>query len=240
MSKKELEYLKIKNITENSADIYFYGEIVGDEWDKWCDTDTCPIDVLNALKETEGKALNIYINSPGGSVFAGLAIANMLSRKKEKKVCYIDGLAASVASILPMVCDEIVMPSNSFMMVHKPWNCVCGNANDMRKAADELDIIQSGIEQMYKSRLKKDADENKFIELINNETWLTAQETSQYFDIKIIESNNATMKLVDTNALRNYKNVPQCIFDIQNNLNDKLLSEMESELLNMELSVLSI
>lgn len=233
----KLDYLQVKNLTETSADIYFYGDIVGDEWEKWCDTDTCPQDVLNALKEAEGKELNIYINSGGGSVFAGLAIYNMLMRVKEKKTCHVDGMAASIASVICMAADEIIMPNNSYLMIHKPSNIVWGNANDMRKMADDLDTIQIGIENVYKSKLKKGIDINTIIDLMDKETWLPANEAEKYFDITVIEDNKAVAK-IDMKSLKDYKNIPN-VFKNVNTEKEKNNNELKNKL-QIELDLLNV
>lgn len=232
-----LDYLQVKNLTETSADIYFYGDIVGDEWEKWCDTDTCPQDILNALKQAEGKELNIYINSGGGSVFAGLAIYNMLMRVKEKKTCHVDGMAASIASVICMAADEIIMPNNSYLMIHKPSNIVWGNANDMRKMADDLDTIQIGIENVYKSKLKEGIEIETIIDLMDKETWLPANEAEKYFNVTVIEDNKAVAK-IDMKSLKDYKNIPIALKNTSienkknnNDIKDKL--QIELDLLNL-------
>lgn len=232
-----LDYLQVKNLTETSADIYFYGDIVGDEWEKWCDTDTCPQDILNALKQAEGKELNIYINSGGGSVFAGLAIYNMLMRVKEKKTCHVDGMAASIASVICMAADEIIMPNNSYLMIHKPSNIVWGNANDMRKMADDLDTIQIGIENVYKSKLKEGIEIETIIDLMDKETWLPANEAEKYFNVTVIEDNKAVAK-IDMKSLKDYKNIPVSLKNTSienkknnNDIKDKL--QIELDLLNL-------
>lgn len=228
-----LNYLSVKNITETSADIYFYGEIVGDEWSKWCDTDKCPEDVVKALKEAEGKDLNIYINSPGGSVFAGLAIYNILKRSSGKKTCYIDGLAASIASVICMAGDEIIMPSNSFLMIHKPWSGCWGNAEELRKSADDLDIIEQGIVDVYKSNL---IDEEKIEEiktLMAEETWLTAEKAAEYFkNIQIVRANNAKASL-DGKFFNEFKNIPKDLVK-----NKEKTNMREKEALKTELELL--
>ena len=232
-----LDYLQVKNLTETSADIYFYGDIVGDEWEKWCDTDTCPQDILNVLKQAEGKELNIYINSGGGSVFAGLAIYNMLMRVKEKKICHVDGMAASIASVICMAADEIIMPNNSYLMIHKPSNIVWGNANDMRKMADDLDTIQIGIENVYKSKLKEGIEIETIIDLMDKETWLPANEAEKYFNVTVIEDNKAVAK-IDMKSLKDYKNIPIALKNTSvenkknnNSIKDKL--QIELDLLNL-------
>lgn len=222
-----LNYLQVKNSTDTSADIYFYGDIVGDEWEKWCDTDTCPQDVINVLNEAQGKDLNIYINSGGGSVFAGLAIYNMLSRATGKKICHIDSLAGSIASVICMAGDEIIMPNNSYLMIHKPSNIVWGNSIEMRKMADDLDIIQVGIENVYKTKLKDGINIETIRDLMDKETWLSANEAEKYFNIKVSEDNRAVAKL-DLKNLKNYRNIPE---DLKNKIENKS-SEEEPKLNN--------
>lgn len=202
------DFLNIKNLGEK-AELHFYGEIVCDEWEKWSDLDTCPEDVLNYLSKIENsKELDIYINSGGGSVFAGLGIYNILKRHKGRKTVYVDGLAGSIASIIAMVGDEIIVPSNSFLMIHKPLCGVIGNANDMREMADTLDRIEEGLINTYKTKLKDNVDIETIKAMVNAETWLTGVEASKYFNITVTEANKMIAK-VDTNLLNSYKNVPE-------------------------------
>ena len=202
------DFLNIKNLGEK-AELHFYGEIVCDEWEKWSDLDTCPEDVLNYLSKIENsKELDIYINSGGGSVFAWLGIYNILKRHKGRKTVYVDGLAGSIASIIAMVGDEIIVPSNSFLMIHKPLCGVCGNANDMREMADTLDRIEEGLINTYKTKLKDNVDIETIKAMVNAETWLTGEEASKYFNITVTEANKMIAK-VDTNLLNSYKNVPE-------------------------------
>lgn len=203
------DFLNIKNLENEKAELHFYGEIVSDEWEKWSDLDTCPEDVLNYLSEIEDyKKLDIYINSGGGSVFAGLGIYNILKRHKGRKTVYVDGLAGSIASIIAMVGDEIIVPSNSFIMIHKPLCGVCGNANDMREMADTLDRIEEGLINTYKTKLKDNVNIETIKAMVNAETWLTGEEASKYFNITVTEANKMIAK-VDTNLLNSYKNVPE-------------------------------
>ncbi|NFL93300.1 Clp protease ClpP [Clostridium botulinum] len=237
MSKK-LDYLQVKNFTETNADIYFYGDIVGDEWEKWCDTDTCPQDILDKLAETKGKDLNIYINSGGGSVFAGLAMYKMLNRAEGRKIVHIDGLAGSIASVIAMVGDEIVMPSNSYLMIHKPSNMVWGNATEMRKMADDLDTIQIGIENVYKSKLKEGIDIETIKDLMDKETWLVANEAEKYFNVTVIEENKAIAKL-NINNYKDYKNIPEELKNSTNEHKEKNNKELKDKL-QIELDLLNM
>ena len=110
-------FLEIKNQTENSADLYFYGDIVSSWWGAWDDTDQYPEAVKNFLDGVKGKDLNIHINSGGGSVFAGITIYNMLKNHSGFKTVYIDGLAASIASVIALAGDKVVMRTGSSLMI---------------------------------------------------------------------------------------------------------------------------
>src|SRR5690606_20024488 len=98
------------------------------------------------------ETLNVFINSPGGSVFQGQAIYNILKRQKARVNVYIDGLAASIASVIAMAGDTIFMPKNAMMMVHNPWTFSIGNAQDLRKEADTLDKIRETLIEAYLSK----------------------------------------------------------------------------------------
>lgn len=242
---KKLNYLKIKNLTDTKAEISIYGDIVGDEWEKWCDTDVCPQDVIDALDCVKNKDLDIYINSCGGSVFAGIAIYNMLKRHNGKKTVYIDSIAGSIASVIAMVGDEINMHKNSFLVIHKPSSYVCGNADDFRKLADELDIIQGSLQETYKTRLKSEDDLNTIIDMINAETWLNAEEASKYFNINVLEENKAVAFVKTSTA---YKNIPKSaknLFEKEDvsadeEDNNKIHNDQTRNKLYLELELLSM
>ena len=123
-----------------------------------------------------GKAarITLRINSPGGSVFDGLAIHNSLKRLSARKTVWIDGIAASIASVVAMAGDEIVMPENAMMMIHDPAGIVVGTAPDMRAMADALDRIKGGLVAAYRDRTGKPDDEVE--RLMTAETWMTAAE----------------------------------------------------------------
>lgn len=200
--------IQFKNSTDTSGqELYFYGDIVSDQCCKWSDTDTCPQDIQDILNQIDGnKPLNIYINSGGGSVFAGLAIYNMLKRCPAQKTVYVDGLAASIASVIAMAGDKIVMPSNAFLMIHKASNIAMGNADDMRKMADDLDKIDEGILNVYADNIKDGVDINDIKSMVDSEKWLTGDDAAKYFNIDVTKSNKAAASIGD---LSNYKNVPQ-------------------------------
>lgn len=241
---KTVGKLEIKNINGNSS-IRFDGDIVDSDWDKWNDTDSCPSDVLEALNGLSGD-LDIYINSGGGSVFSGMSIYNILNRYAGgTKTVYVDGLAGSIASVIAMAGDKIVMPKNSFLMIHKPLCMVGGNANDFRKMADTLDTIEQGIINVYATKLKDGANIDDIKSMVNNETWLTGEQAQQYFNIEVSEANNA-IAFIRKNDFQNYLNdklqEPKPVKNQKQQIStptveDKEQLELETELLKLELEL---
>jgi ATP-dependent protease ClpP protease subunit len=130
----------------------------------------------------------------------------MLKRCPAQKTVYVDGLAASIASVIAMAGDKIVMPSNAFLMIHKAWNIAMGNADDMRKMADDLDTIDEGILNVYADNMKDGTDINDIKNMVSNETWLNGKDAANYFNIDVTEGNKAAASISN---LSNYKNVPQ-------------------------------
>ncbi|MEW4152472.1 Clp protease ClpP [Bacillus thuringiensis] len=188
----------VKNQTDSSADLYIYGDIINNTGWKWDDSDVMPDDVKNMLGQLDDKSnLNIYVNSGGGSVFAGLAIYNMLKRNKAQKTVYVDGVAASIASVIALAGDRIVIPSNAFLMIHKPWTISAGNANDFRKMAEDLDHIESGILNVYKENLKDGIGMEEIQQLVDAETWLSGEEAEKYFDIEVVEAKEVAACMSD-------------------------------------------
>lgn len=217
-----INLLEVKNSTETSADLFFYGDIVSSWYGAWDDTDQYPEKVRDFLKEHENKDLNIYINSGGGSVFAGMAIYNMLKRHNGQKTVYIDGLAGSISSVIAMAGDRIVVPKNSFLMIHKPLVGVLGNATTLREQADLLDNIEQAIINVYEDKLAKGVSIETIKDMVNAETWLNGEEAIQYFNVELVEENNAIAKVDSDYIVNNCKNIPK-------NLNKKDIEEIKNE-----------
>lgn len=204
------EFLRFKNYTETSVDMYITGDILDDKWKDWSwgeDENTYPSDIRNLLKEYKGKNLNVYINSGGGDVFASIAISNMLARHDGKTKAIIDGLAASGASVIAFGCDEIEIPENAFIMIHKPSTAVRGDANDFRNIADTLDTIQEGITNTYLKKTLEGVAKETITEMINAETWLTGKEASGYFAITV--GKRQEILNCDGEYPKNFKKLPE-------------------------------
>ena len=129
---------------------------------------------LNDLRTVTTDEVDVEINSPGGDVFAGLAIYNGLRASGKKINVKVLGLAASAASLVAMAGDTIEMPENAFMMIHNPWGFAMGGADEMRNTADVLDKIGTGLVSTYAKRTGK--TDQEITALLDAETWMTAQE----------------------------------------------------------------
>lgn len=199
------DVLKIKNSTANSVDLYFYGDIVADSWGAWLEEDQYPEAVSKLLEGQDGKSLNIHINSCGGCVFAGMAIYNILKRHKGYKTVYVDGIAASIASVIAFAGDRIIIPSNAFLMIHKPWTCFEGNSEELRKTADMLDTLEEGILNVYAENLKESVNTDTIKNLVNAETWLTGAQASEYFNVEV----SAEQNIIAYTTAKHFKNAPK-------------------------------
>lgn len=183
-------YWTIKAATENKPpELLLYGEIANELW--WGD-ETTPKQLAEELKALgDVDELVVRINSPGGNVFAGQTIYSLLKTNQAKITVYIDGLAASAASVVAMAGDEIIMPRNAMMMIHNPWLRVMGDSRELRKAAEMLDQVRETIIVAYQSKAV-DMEKDKLIELMDDETWMTADEALEYgFIDKVDEANQA-------------------------------------------------
>lgn len=188
---KILNAFEIKNETEQNADLYFYGDIVSDWWGAWDEADQYPDAVKNFLAAQAGKNLTVYINSGGGSVFAGIAIYNMIKRHAEKNKVQIvvDGLAGSIASVIAFAGSEPPkIPSNAFLMIHNPWTSGEGNAAELRKMADALDEVAGGMLNIYNKHLREGVTAEDIKELMDAESWINGEEAAKYFDVEVTDA----------------------------------------------------
>ena len=209
-----LKGFEFKNLTDTSADLYFYGDIVSDWWGAWQNEDQYPDAIKNFLSEHATKDINVYINSGGGSVFAGIAIYNMLKRHAatHKVTVHVDGLAGSIASIFAFAGSERpVIPANAFLMIHNPWTWAEGNAEDLRKIADDLDQIATGIVNIYEENLKEGVTIEEIKELMEKETWLNGAQAAEYFNVEVGEEK-PYMAAVG-NYLNKARNIPAALKD---------------------------
>ena len=152
------------------------------------------------------KQINLHIHSPGGDVFDGIAIYNLLKNHPANVTVYIDGLAASMASVIAMAGNEVIMPENAMMMIHKPWGIQGGDAEDMRKYADLLDKVENTLIPAYANKTGKTPEE--LAEMLSAETWLNGKEcVEQGFADKLAEPLVA-MASIKSRKLEDFEKMP--------------------------------
>lgn len=155
--------LRVNKVNDEMAEVFVYGDIGG--WMDGIGAEEFARE-LKALKVTD---ITARINSGGGSVFEGQAIYNSLVNHPARVNVVIDGIAASIASVIAMAGDNISITEGSHIMVHKPWSMAVGDANSMRKEAEVLDSLESGIIDIYAARTGKSRE--KLEKWVSEETW---------------------------------------------------------------------
>lgn len=200
-----------QSANQNEAEVFIFGEIVSFKWD---DTDTTAASFQKDLKELgEVSQINLHINSPGGSVFEGIAIGNMLRQHKARVVAHVDALAASIASVIVASCDEVIMPENSMLMIHNPWTISMGNAKELRKQADDLDKIAESSVVTYLAKAGEKLTEEKIKQIMDEETWMSAQEAYNYGLCDVVESANQVAASISQKLFETYQKVPEKLLD---------------------------
>ncbi len=187
--------------TENEANINIYGDITSWAWEELGETSA--VTLSRKLEELgDVSKINVYINSYGGEVAEGLAIYNALKRHKAKVTTYCDGFAASIASVIFMAGDERIMSESSLLMIHNAWTWAQGNAEQLRKQAEDLEKITQASVIAYKAHSSLSEEEIKA--LMDAETWILPTEALGYgFATKIEEtektaaSQNAKMRVLE-------------------------------------------
>lgn len=159
-------YKIVSNQVDDVAEIFIYDEI--GMWGTSAQNFAIDLALIKA------NTINVRINSPGGSVFDGYAIYSLLANHPAKVIVYVDGWAASIASVIMCAGDEINIAESAYVMIHKPWSFAMGTADDMRAEADILDGLQETIQQIYVDRTGGDA--KAIAKQVEAETWFKGQE----------------------------------------------------------------
>lgn len=194
----------------DSVDVYLY-DVIGETWDGEGMTAKRFATELKAAGDL--KTINIFINSEGGSVFEGVAIYNVLRRHKAKKMVHIDGLAASIASVIAMAGDEIKIARNGIMMIHDPWAAgfIVGTAADFReqgeKIAVSLDKIREALLATYVERTN--LSEKKISDWMAGETWFTAAEAVKHGFADAMSDEDVAVAALAQHDFSRFKNMPR-------------------------------
>ena len=220
------------NDSKSGNELYFYGDIVSSGSDTWNYEDKCPQDIADILNLIPNDApLDIYINSGGGDVHAGIAIYHQLKRRGGRNTVHIDGIAASIASIIAMAGDEIIMPKSAQLMIHKPWAWCSGNADDLRKTADILDVCQNSMMDIYMTKVVEGIDRETIESMVNAETWLTGLQAAEYFNITAEDVPAAAA--CASRYFGNYRNTPEFLASQQSEADEIEKLQLELKLKTM-------
>ena len=201
------KFLTIRNeANSDTAEILLYGEI--DSSGDWIH-EYLPDDPTQSagsfrkeLQALDGKDVLLRINSPGGDVFQAQAIYNVLKAYSGNVSCHIDGICASAATLVACAADSITMPANALYMIHNPASHMWGSMDrqDLDKAAEMLDKVKDTIVAVYKSRCK-DLDEADIRQMMDNETWMTAEEAHDKGFVDVIDDYGVDAGVQDNGLL---------------------------------------
>ena len=185
MNKNAMKYRFEQSAEGNTHKLYIYDDVTAYghfNWETWQyeDSETGAKYFRKKLEEIpETGAIELHINSNGGSVKEGVAIYNLLKQHKATKTCYVDGFAYSIASVICMACDKIIMGKGTSMLIHNMSMDVYGDAKMLRKCADDLDVLMDANRKIYMERVKN-LTEEQLKEMMDKETFLTPEQCLEY------------------------------------------------------------
>ena len=163
----------------------------------------------------DGEPLEVEITSEGGSVTAGNVIVSKLrelSKSGHKTTAHVVSIAASMASVIACACDELIVDSNAFLMIHCVWTCVQGNANELRKEADTLDLFTKSLISVYRTKFNKTDDE--IMSLLESETWILGEQAKDYGLNCIVNDIGSEIRIAAKCDLSKFKNLPK-VFNME-------------------------
>ena len=191
------QWFTFKNEAGKTPELFIFDDI--DDW-----YGVSAQGIIDQIRELDASDINVRINSRGGMVFEGIAIYNVLRLHKANVHISIEGLAASIASVIAMAGDTITMAENSMMMIHNPYGWATGDAEAMRKTADVMDKIADSIAVSYTARTGKTVDEMKA--LMEAETWFTAAEA---LETGLVDQVDTPVQAAACFDLSGFKNTPE-------------------------------
>ncbi|WP_066017653.1 head maturation protease, ClpP-related [Endozoicomonas atrinae] len=190
------QWFSFKNEAGQTPELFIYDDI--DDW--W---GVSAQSVVDQIRDMDAAEINVRINCRGGMVFEGIAIYNALRLHKANVHISIEGLAASIASVIAMAGDTVTIAENAMMMIHNPYGWATGDAEAMRKTADVMDKIADSIAVSYTARTGKSIEELKA--LMEAETWFTAQEA---LDMGLVDQIDEPVKAAACFDLSRFTNAP--------------------------------
>ncbi|MBO9158993.1 MAG: Clp protease ClpP, partial [Escherichia coli] len=203
-SAKSNSWFRMQASNNSEADIFIYDEI-----GYWGVTAKQFVNDLRALGDITH--INLHINSPGGDVFDGIAIYNALKHHGAAITVHIDGLAASMASVIAMVGNPVIMPENTMMMIHKPWGFAGGDATDMRDYADLLDKVESVLIPAYAQKTGKSTEE--IAAMLEDETWMSGSECLEKGFADQVTPSLQAMACIHSKRIEEFEKMPKELDD---------------------------
>ncbi|MGO2099613.1 head maturation protease, ClpP-related [Vagococcus salmoninarum] len=203
------KYYQMNQPSMGKVVVNIYGDIVDESWEG--DQSVSAVDFGRELNTYHNiSELEVHIQSYGGSVFSGIAIYNMLKNHKAKVEIHIDGVACSIATVIAMAGDRIIMPQNSMMMIHNPMSTLSnGNAKELRKMAEDLDKISESSINAYLDRTNGKIEREELLVLLDQETWLSAAECERYgFCDEVTNKIELVAKFKGSKITNEFKELP--------------------------------
>ena len=193
------QWFTFKNMDGETPELFIFDDI--DDW--W---GVSAQSIIDQIRDIDATDINVRINSRGGMVFEGIAIYNVLRLHKANIHVSIEGLAASIASVIAMAGDTITMAENAMMMIHNPYGWASGDAEAMRKTADVMDKVADSIAVSYTARTGKTLDEMKA--LMDDETWFTAADA---LDLGLVDQVDTPVQAAASACfdLSRFQNTPE-------------------------------
>lgn len=179
-------------------------------------------DFISEMKEYKDTPVNLRINCIGGDVFDGMAMYNIIKKREAKTTAYIEGIAASMGSVIALAADEVIMAENSLFMIHNAWGGAMGEAEDMRKTASILEKISGEIANIYERKTRLSL--NRIVEMMDKETWLNANEA---YELGFIDLISDSIKVAAKYDVSKFKNITteQIHNKLNINVNNKKMTE---------------
>jgi len=193
--------------SNNSLEIFLYDDI-GDS--AWSDTGITARSFTDDLKKAGPiSSIHLRVNSPGGAVFDGIAIYNALLNCGATVAAQVDGLAASIASVIIMAAEKISMAENAMLMIHNPHAVAGGDSTDHRRMAETMDKVRASMVTAYQRHSSLSAE--RISKMMDNETWLTAAEAIDQGFAEEITPEAEPLPIAASVNLTQFRNVPQVI-----------------------------
>lgn len=220
-------WYEIKNAADPQvAQVYIYDQIGEDYFGGGVTAKS----FVSELKAITAPAIELHVNSPGGSVFDGVAIHNALVRHPATVTTYVDGLAASIASVIALAGERIVMASNALFMIHLPSGAVRGTADDMRQMADVLDKVRDTIVSTYEARTG--ATRESLMAAMSSETWYSAEEALASGFVDEVGVEQAIAASFDLDAL-GFRHAPQNAGRVLSGVNEQRIRTAHDSLVEV-------